>query len=149
MPDADEPEFAPPVALASELRAVFGKLKRRVLEHSADGELSASQVSVLLRLYRDGAATASSLARAEGMRPQSMAQVVAGLDAAGLVSGAPDPRDGRQTLISLTDACRRRFQEGRAAREDWLARTIAARLTAAEQARLAAAVELLKRVIDG
>jgi DNA-binding MarR family transcriptional regulator len=36
------------------------------------------------------------------MRPQSMGSAVALLEAAGFVSGAPDPSDGRQTILSLT-----------------------------------------------
>ena len=135
-------------ALAQELRALLGKMKRRLREQADVGDLTPSQVSVLLRLERDGPATASSLARAEGMRPQSMGPVIAALEAAGLVSGAPDPKDGRQTILSLTDACRKWVQEGRAARQDWLSRTIQARLSAQEQRELAAAVALLKRLVD-
>lgn len=148
MDDPNELRSGRAAALASGLQATFGKLKRRVREQAGVGELTPSQVAVLQRLERDGAATASSLARAEGMRPQSMAAVVSALEAAGLVSGAPDPTDGRQTLLSLTDACRKWLQEGRAARQDWLTRTIAARLTAQEQDQLAAAVGLLARLID-
>ncbi|VTZ26426.1 MarR family transcriptional regulator [Methylocella tundrae] len=135
-------------ALAQDLRALLGKLKRRLREQAHVGDLTPSQVSVLLRLEKDGPATASSLARADGMRPQSMAAVIAVLDAAGLVSGAPDPTDRRQTLLSLTDACRRWVKEGRAARQDWLTRTIQARLSPPEQDELAASVELLKRLVD-
>ncbi len=148
MDDPREPGFLRAATLATELRVTLGKLKRRLREQVSGGELTPSQVSVLLRLEKDGAATASSLARAEGMRPQSMAPVIAALEAAGLVSGAPDPNDGRQSLLSLTDACRTWVQNGRAAREDWLSRTIAARLTEQEQRDLAAAVELLKRLVD-
>ena len=122
--------------------------KRRLREQAGVGDLTPSQVSVLLRLEQDGAATASSLARAEGMRPQSMAPVIATLEGAGLVSGAPDPTDGRQTLLSLTDACRKLVSKGRAARQDWLARTIQARLSPREQDELSAALELLKRLVD-
>jgi DNA-binding MarR family transcriptional regulator len=82
------------------------------------------------------------------MRAQSMGPLVAALEAAGLVSGAPDPADGRQTILSLTDACRKWIQEGRAARQDWLTRTIQARLSPREQQDLAASVELLKRLVD-
>src|ERR1700739_5176003 len=84
-------------ALAQDLRALLGKLKRRLREQAHVGDLAPSQVSVLLRLEKDGPATASSLARAEGMRPQSMAPVIAALDGAGLVGGAPAPAGGRQT----------------------------------------------------
>src|SRR5690348_6770405 len=97
--------------LAQDLRALLGKLKRRLRDQAHVGDLTPSQVSVLLRLEKDGPATASSLARAEGMRPQSVAPVIATLESAGLVDGAPDPTDGRQTLFSLTDACRRRAEE--------------------------------------
>jgi len=135
-------------ALAQDLRAQLGKLKRRLREQSQVGDLTPSQVSVLLRLEKDGAATASSLARAEAMRPQSMASVVAALESAGLVSGAPDPSDGRQTLLSLTDTCRQWAKEGRAARQDWLTRMLQARLSPQEQDQLAASVELLKRLVD-
>lgn len=143
----DQPELRA-ASLAQELRAVFGRLKRRLREQAHGGDLTSSQVSVLLRLDRDGPATASGLARAEGMRPQSVAPVIATLEAAGLVSGAPDPADGRQTLISLTDACRTWLAEGRAARQDWLTRRLQARLSPQEQDRLAEAVALLQRLVD-
>lgn len=135
-------------ALAQDLRALLGKLKRRLRDQAHVGDLTPSQVAVLLRLEKEGPATASSLARAEGMRPQSIAPVIAVLESAGLVNGAPDPADGRQTLLSLTDACRKWAEKGRAARQDWLTRTLQARLSAQEQGELAKAVALLKRLVD-
>jgi DNA-binding MarR family transcriptional regulator len=144
----DDRQAARAAALAQELRALFGKLKRRLREQAHVGDLTPSQVSVLLRLEKDGPATASSLARAEGMRPQSIGPVIAALEAAGLVSGDPDPSDGRQTILSLTDAFRKLAQEGRAARQDWLCRTIRTRFSAQEQQDLTTAVELLKRLVD-
>jgi DNA-binding MarR family transcriptional regulator len=145
-PDNPIPELAD--TLAGDLRALVGKLKRRLREQASAGDFTPSQVAVLLRLEREGPATVSSLARAEGMRPQSMGTVVATLEAAGLLAGAPDPDDGRQTLWSLTQACANALRENRAARQDWLARTIEARLSAHEQAQLASAVELLKRLVQ-
>jgi DNA-binding MarR family transcriptional regulator len=145
----DDRQTARAAALAQELRALLGKLKRRLREQAHVGDLAPSQVSVLLRLEKDGPATASSLARTEGMRPQSIGPVIAALEAAGLVSGAPDPTDGRQTILSLTDACRKWVREGRAARQDWLSRTIQTRLSPQEQEDLTAAIELLKRLVDG
>lgn len=143
----DQPDMRA-ARLAQEMRTVFGKLKRRLRDQSHGGDLTASQISVLLRLDKDGPATASGLARAEGMRPQSVAPLIAALETAGLVSGAPDPADGRQTLISLTDACRTWLAEGRAARQDWLTRRLQARLSPEEQERLAEGVALLRRLVD-
>ena len=144
------PKSPPPSAsaLAQDLRALFGKMKRRLREQADVGDLTPSQVSAMLRLESDGPATTSGLARAEGMRPQSMAAVVAALEAAGLVSGEPDPRDGRQTLLSLTDACRQWIADGRAARQDWLTRALEARLSPDERATLAEAVTLLRRLAE-
>jgi DNA-binding MarR family transcriptional regulator len=134
--------------LVQDLRAVLGRLRRKLREQAGSDDLTPSQMSVLKRLEADGAATASALARAEGMRPQSIVPVIAALDEAGLVAGAPDPEDGRQTLLSLTPRCRSWLAQSRAARQDWLTRTLEARLTPAEMERLADAVELLKRVAD-
>jgi DNA-binding MarR family transcriptional regulator len=134
--------------LAAEIRAVCGKLKRRLREHGGGNDLTASQISVLLLLEKDGSATVSCLARAEGMRPQSMSAIVVPLEEAGLVSGAPDPDDGRQTLLSLTPKCLKWVQEGRAARQDWLTATVARKLSVREQERLQAALELLARLVE-
>ncbi len=135
-------------ALAQDLRAVVGKLKRRLRDQGHVGDQTPSQVSVLLRLEKDGPATASSLARSEGMRPQSMASVIAALEGAGFVRGASDPTDGRQTLLSLTDAFRKWAEAGRAARQDWLTRSLQARLSPEELDEVARAVELLRRLVD-
>jgi DNA-binding MarR family transcriptional regulator len=143
-----DPDAARAAALAGELRVVLGKLVRRLREHVQKGELTWSQTSAIGRLEREGPMTVTALARAEGVRPQSMGATVAALEAAGLVTGAPDPADGRQTILSLTDACRRWIEASRAAREDWLCRTLQARLSPAEQVELAASVELLKRLTD-
>jgi DNA-binding MarR family transcriptional regulator len=134
--------------LAAELRVVVSKLTRRLSRQTSVGGLNPSQVVVLQRLDNDAPITASGLARSTGMRPQSMASVVAALQAAGLVSSAPDPEDKRQTLLSLSEAGHAWIRQGRAARQDWLTRTLHERLTLAEQKRLADALELLKRLVD-
>jgi DNA-binding MarR family transcriptional regulator len=136
------------LAVAADLRVLIGKLKRRLREQTYLGDLTWSQVSVLGHLERNGPATVTTLARAEGVRPQSMGATVAVLEAAGLISGAPDPDDGRQTILSLTPACREWVKGARAARDDWLFRAIQTHLTPAEQDDLARAVELLKRIAD-
>jgi DNA-binding MarR family transcriptional regulator len=134
--------------LAAEMRALFRKLKLRLREHGGQSDLTPSQVSVVLRLEKDGSATVSSLARMEGMRPQSMSAVVIPLQESGLVRGAPDPSDGRQTLMSLTPKCLKLLQEGRAARQDWLTTAISQKLSAHEQEKLQSALELLARLVE-
>jgi DNA-binding MarR family transcriptional regulator len=135
-------------ALAAELHALSGKLKRRLREQASTRDLTPSQTAVLSHLDRAGPTTVTALARAEGVRSQSMGATVAVLEAAGMVQGAPDPNDGRQTILSLTPACRELFRSGRAARHDWLLRAIQAKLSAPEQAQLAASMVLLQRLVD-
>jgi len=134
--------------LAAELHTLSGKLKRRLREQASAGDLKPSQISVLAHLDRDGPTTVTTLARAEGIRSQSMGATIAVLEAEGLVKGSPDPADGRQTILSLTPACRELFRSGRAARHEWLLRAIQTKLTQQEQEQLAAALKLLNRLVD-
>jgi DNA-binding MarR family transcriptional regulator len=135
-------------ALAAELRATLGKLKRKLREHGGRSDLAPSQVSVLLRLEKDGPAAVSSLARAEGMRPQSMSAIITSLLESGLVNGSQDPNDGRQTLMSLSRKCQKLLTEGRAAKQDWLTTTIQKKLSVQDQEKLAAALALLARLVE-
>ena len=133
--------------MATELRVLVGQLKRRFREKVNLGDLTSSQLAVLRRLDSDGPATVTTLARAEGMRPQSMGANIAALESAGLVSGAPDPNDGRQTILSLTAACKEKVKVGRIAYDDWLIEAIEKTLSSAEQHELSRAIELLKRLL--
>jgi DNA-binding MarR family transcriptional regulator len=143
-----KPDAISASALAADLHALIGKLKRRLREQASAGDLTPSQTSVLSHLDREGSTTVTALARLEGVRSQSMGATVAVLEDAGLVKGSPDPEDGRQTILSLTPACRELFRTGRAARQDWLLRRLQTRLTPQEQAQLAAAMKLLSRLVD-
>ena len=136
------------MALATEIHAISGKLKRKLREQASAGDLTQSQLAVLGHLDRNGATTVTTLARMEGVRSQSMGATVATLEAAGMVKGSPDPNDGRQTILSLTPACVALIKNGRAARTDWLLKTIRTKLSAQEQEQLAAAIKLLNRIVD-
>jgi DNA-binding MarR family transcriptional regulator len=143
-----EPDAPVPAALADELADLFGTLKRKLRAQASAGDLTPSQVAVLSRLDRAGPTTVSGLARLEGVRPQSMGATVASLEEMGLVKGAPDPDDGRQTILSLTTKCETMIRTGRAARHEWLLRAINSKLTPQEQAQLKAALGLLNRIVD-
>ncbi len=135
-------------ALVEALYAFGVKLKRRLREQAGTGDLTPSQAAVLVRLEREGSGTVTALAKAEGVRPQSMGATIAALEAAGHVQGTPDPDDGRRTILSLTPACRQWIKDGRAARHDWLLRAIQTKLTAQEQQELAKALVLLERLVE-
>lgn len=133
--------------IAEELQLAVGMLVRQVRATAAGG-ISLSQMSVLKRLDRGGAATAADLARAEKIRPQSVIATVNSLRAEGYVTRTPHPTDGRQLLVSLTDRGRALVRERREAGHGRIAELIATRLTAEEQRLLAEAVPLLRRLAE-
>ena len=135
-------------ALAVELRMLAAQLRRRLRQEASGADWTESQRAVLLRLERHDGATVTELALAEGVRSQSMGATVATLIDGGYIKGAPDPADGRRTLLSLTPQARKVFRQVRAAREDWLQHAIEARYSKAEQKQLAGAVQLLQRLLD-
>jgi DNA-binding MarR family transcriptional regulator len=131
------------VIAAHELRIVLGQLVRRL---RAEYSFPVAQASVLSRLDREGAQTASALAAAERVRPQSMAQTLTELEGAGLIERRPDPEDRRRIQVELTGQGRERVLEERGKREGWLAAAIAAELSPEEQRTVLAAVPLLRRL---
>ena len=131
-------------SVASELRVVLGQLVRRL---RAEHRFPLSQGTVLGRLDREGAQSVSDLAASERVRPQSMAQTVADLEADGFVERSPDPGDRRRALVSLTATGRDRLEADRRHREGWLATAIEG-LSPQERATLDEATELLRRLAE-
>jgi DNA-binding MarR family transcriptional regulator len=99
-------------------------------------------------LERKGARSVSDLAAAERVRPQSMTQTVGDLESRGFVTRRPDPADGRRALVELTTDGRAALEADRRQREGWLARVIADDLSPGEQAVLAEAVAVLRRLAE-
>lgn len=148
MRHSSDPDAETIAGMAAELRALVGKLRRRMREQASSGELTWSQFMLLGQIARDGPATVSDLARAENMRPQSMGAIVAALEAAGLVRSETDPQDARRSIIHLTETGRAQVQSNWDAREDWLFLTISSRFSAAERQELQRGITLLRRLLD-
>ncbi len=84
--------------LAADLALAIGTLARRIRSTAPteNADLSWTQRSVLTQLEKEGPATAAELARAEGMKPQSMGTIVAALDQMGMIGRtAIQPMAGR------------------------------------------------------
>jgi DNA-binding MarR family transcriptional regulator len=133
---------------ARDLRVVFSRLRRRIREVATDEDLTPSQESALTLVGKHGAATASALASAEGVRPQSMAATLAALDQHGLIRRSPDPEDGRRQLVTLTETGRERIEDNRQVREEWLARAFEDRYTERERRTILDALALMERLSE-
>ena len=134
------------VRAAHEIRVVIGRLRRRFKETYDNEQLTPSQTSVLSRLSKEGPASASALAAAERVRPQSMAATLSVLDERGLIRRRPDPDDGRRQLVSLSETGGAFMADKRRAGEEWLARSLETGYTEAERQTILEALALLDRL---
>lgn len=131
----------------TELTQAVGLLLRRLRATAASQELSWTEASVMARLAKDGPATAADLARAEGIKPQSMGATVAALEERGIVERKPHPTDGRQVNIQLTPHGVAMRKNAKDAKRTWLAQAIA-QLDEEERETLFAAGEIIKRLAE-
>lgn len=132
--------------LAGELLTLYGKIRRTTLVGKVD-DVTAPQSAALGRLIRDGATTTAELARAEGVRPQSMGATVQALVDLGLVTRDPDPEDGRRTIVSATDAGRTAREDSHRSRTRLLAERLAA-LDPDDRATVARSIAILGPVVE-
>ncbi|MEV0089040.1 MarR family transcriptional regulator [Saccharopolyspora sp. NPDC050642] len=145
-PAADD-DTAGIAAAATEVRMGVMRLARRLRAERESGELPLGRLAVLGRLERDGPATASALAAAERITPQSMARIVQHLIDAGLAERDTDPADRRAAIVRITDSGRRQVLRDRSRREAWLAQAMTG-LTDVERELLVLSARLLDRLAD-
>jgi DNA-binding MarR family transcriptional regulator len=132
--------------IASELRISLFRLVRRLRTEHPSGVGSFAQMGVLMRIARNGRATMSELAAADGITPQSMARTVGELVEGGMLQREPDPSDGRQILLSLTEKAQEMVRDFQSQRDGWLAVAMLARLSPEEREMLRVAARLLDRL---
>ena len=77
-----------------------------------------------------------------------MGAIVAILEAQGLVDRTADSADGRQSIITVSDAGRRALNDARTVKQDWLAERLTDELNQHEQDIVAQAIPLLQRIVD-
>ncbi|MFF8830123.1 MarR family winged helix-turn-helix transcriptional regulator [Streptomyces sp. NPDC015131] len=114
-------------------RASSGEMARQV-----HPELEPAAYGLLVRLEEAGTQRATELAGYFGVGKATMSRQLRALEDLGLVARAPDPADGRASLVRLTDEGRGRFRRVRDARRARYVRKMAGwdRAEVAELARL-------------
>ncbi|GEK21478.1 MarR family winged helix-turn-helix transcriptional regulator [Cellulomonas xylanilytica] len=131
--------------LAGELRIAIGRASRRIRAERGEAGLTDPQFVVLAWLTKEGPLTPGQLAERERIQPPSMTRTVNGLLELGLVAKAEHPTDGRQVVVSLTDAGAEEVTETRRRRDAWLAERLT-QMTKDERTLLVDAAELLRRI---
>jgi DNA-binding MarR family transcriptional regulator len=129
--------------MATDLRLACMRISRRVRFESSH-DVAPHQFSVLNRLEA-APSTPGELAEIERVAKPSMTRTVGALVERGLVARQPDPTDGRQVILSLTDDGRRALQTIRRKRDAWMASRVV-KLTTEEQLVLMRAAAILDKV---
>jgi DNA-binding MarR family transcriptional regulator len=127
--------------LAADLRGAIMRMSRRLRREGSTGELTSGQYEVLV-ILQHGPRTPGELADEVQVKPPWMTRTVVALEALGLVRRSAHPADGRQVVVTLTDAGRDRIAETRRRRARWLDERLAD-LSPADRATLTRATEIL------
>ncbi|MFJ4656697.1 MarR family winged helix-turn-helix transcriptional regulator [Nocardia sp. NPDC088792] len=134
-------------ALAGELSLAVVRLTRHLRGRRADAQISLTQLSALATLNREGAMTPGALAAKERVQPPSMTRVIASLSELELVERNPHPTDGRQIIVSLSEAGRALVLDENQAREAWMTDQLS-NLSPDKLKVLGEAVSIMKQIVD-
>lgn len=129
------------------LRAVVGKLSRRLNSLARGSGLTPSQLSALGVVARQGPLRLSELSALESVNPTMLSRVVGALDEAGLVRRRADPDDRRAGLLEVTASGRRTHDRLRAERGRVLTAGLE-RLHPSDLAAVEAALPALEALIE-
>ncbi|MFD8503269.1 MarR family winged helix-turn-helix transcriptional regulator [Streptomyces sp. NPDC059687] len=130
--------------LSDAMKRLRARLRAESGQHSVG--LTLTQLAVLGSVVREGPVTAARLATLEHVSPQSIAQSLAVLKAAGLVHSKPDPQDGRRKLMSADPSATQLIDNLLAGRAAFLTRAIDRVVAAEERQDLEKAIVLLERL---
>ena len=139
----DQPDLS---SAASRLRIATFRLARRMRTQRAVDSMSDGQFAVLAALRVHGAHTLGELAERERVSAPSMNRTVNCLQDSGYIVRGADEHDGRKVVISLTPAGEAVVEETARRRDAWVESALA-ELTPAEREALAAAAEIMERMV--
>lgn len=91
--------------------------------------------------------TPGALAVRERVQPPSMTRVIASLAELGFVARNPHPVDGRQVLVSVSEAGSHLIEAERRTSREWLHHRLA-ELDSTQRATLVAAADLMAALVD-
>ncbi len=131
--------------LADDLRVAATRAVRRIRQERSSDEITDGQYAVLAALACHGPMSPTALADDQHFQPPHMTRLINSLVTAGLVRRDEHPTDGRQVVVSITDAGEVEVHETRRRRNEWLGARLAT-FSADERTVLAEAALLLRRL---
>ena len=130
------------------LQVLARSLARFGRERARAGDVTPQQAEALQLLSERSAMSTSTLALVLGIDPSTASRNLAGLERAGYIIRRRGADDGRQTDVRLTPRGKRTAET---VSTEWTTAytTLLERLPRAERQRIAEALEVLARVLDG
>jgi DNA-binding MarR family transcriptional regulator len=132
---------------ASRLRLAIARTARRMRQEAGTG-LSATLTAALATIERHGPLTPSELADVERIKRPTATRIAAALEADGLIARAPDPSDGRASLLSASPRGRALLRRLRRRKNAYLSRRLR-EIDDADVEALERAAEVLERMLEG
>jgi DNA-binding MarR family transcriptional regulator len=135
-------------SVADRLHSAAIHLLRRLRRQDAAMGLTPARASALsIMVFGGGPVTLGQLAAAEQVSAPTVTRLIVGMERDGLVRRESDVHDGRLVWLRATAKGTRLLHEGRRRRVAALATDIAA-LDAADRETLAAAADILERILE-
>jgi DNA-binding MarR family transcriptional regulator len=135
---------------AAHLRTAIVRTARRLRQEAAaeTSGLTPTSVAALATIERHGPLTPSEIAEIERVKRPTITRTLGCLERERLIDRAPDPADGRSSLVSVNGAGRERLRRLRGRKNAYLARRMR-ELTSEEVETLERAAEILERMREG
>ena len=135
---------------AAHLRTAIVRTARRLRQEAAaeTSGLTPTSVAALATIERHGPLTPSEIAAIERVKRPTLTRTLGCLEREGLIDRAPDPADGRSSLVSVNGAGRERLRRLRGRKNAYLARRMKD-LSDEEVETLERAAEILERMREG
>jgi DNA-binding MarR family transcriptional regulator len=135
---------------AARLRMAIVRTARRLRQEAAaeTSGLTPTSTAALATIERHGPLTPSEIAEIERVKRPTITRTLGALEGEGLIDRAPDPADGRSSLVSVNAAGRERLRRLRGRKNAYLARRMR-ELSTEEVETLERAAEILDRMRDG
>jgi DNA-binding MarR family transcriptional regulator len=136
--------------VAAQLRTALVRTARRLRQEAAaeTSGLTPTSVAALATVERHGPLTPSELAAIERVRRPTVTRTLRCLEREELIDRAPDPADGRSSLVSVNAAGRERLRRLRGRKNAYLARRMRD-LSPGEVETLERAAAILERMREG
>ncbi len=135
---------------AAHLRTAIVRTARRLRQEGAAETpgLTPTSIAALATIERHGPMTPSEIAEIERVKRPTITRTLACLEREELIDRAPDPADGRSSLVNINAAGRERLRRVRSRKNAYLAKRMRD-LSAEEVDTLERAAEILERMREG